>query len=117
MSTQLDGQLDLFDLLPLACQYCGEVCDQRRAYEVHNFPRFHTETMPGVCKEMAWAVRGYRHAVWAVENFGSWYELAQPGSEIWERQLLSMTGERDQFEEWCTAYTAQAGTQWLEVTA
>lgn len=113
MTLQLEGQLDLFDMLPLICQHCGEVCDVDRPYDAHHFPRVHAEATPGVCEEMAWARRGYRHAIWAVENFDSWYELAPPGSERCEKQLQSMTEQRDRFEARCAAYTARAGSAWL----
>ena len=117
MTLQLDGQLDLFDMLPLVCQHCGEVCDLDRSYDVHHFPRVHAEREPGVCEEMAWARHWYRHAVWAVENFGNWFDLAAPGTERYAKQLQSTTAERDNFEARCAAYTARVGSAWLERTA
>ena len=117
MTLQLDGQLDLFDMLPLVCQHCGEACDLDRSYDVHNFPRVHAEATPGVCEEMAWARRGYRHAIWAVENFDRWFDLAPPRSERYAKQLQSMTEERDRFAARCAAYTARVGSAWLELAA
>lgn len=118
MSTlQLDGQLDLLDLLPLTCHYCGATVDRDRPYDVHNFPRFHAEAEPGLCKEMAWARRGYRHAIWAVSNFDRWFKLATAGTEQYAKQLQSMTAERDRFEARCAAYTARVGSAWLELAA
>lgn len=116
MSIQLDGQTDMFDCLPLTCQHCGAMCEPNRPYDAHNFPRVHAQSEPGVCKEMDWARRGYRHAIWAVENFANWFELAPPGSERYERQLQSMTEERDRFEARCAAYTARVGSAWLEAS-
>ncbi|MFJ7748688.1 hypothetical protein ACIQXM_01880 [Arthrobacter sp. NPDC097144] len=115
MTLQLEGQLDLFALLPLVCQHCGEVCNLDRPYDVHNFPRFHTEAEAGLCKELAWARRGYRHAIWAVSNFDRWFKLAAPGAEQYAKQLQSMTAERDRFEARCAAYTARVGSAWLEL--
>ena len=117
MTLQLEGQLDLFDMLPLICQHCGEACDLDCSYDVHHFPRVHAEVTPGVCEEMAWARRGYRHAIWAVENFDRWYELAEPGSEKYEGQLRSATDERDRFAARCAAYTARVGSAWMEPAA
>lgn len=117
MTLQLEGQLDLFALLPLVCQRCGEVCNLDRPYDVRSFSRIHGETTPGVCEEMAWARRGYRHAIWAVENFDRWFKLAAPGTERHAKQLQSMTAERDRFEARCAAYTARVGNAWLEQAA
>lgn len=117
MTLQLEGQLDLFDMLPLVCQHCGEVCNLDRPYDVHNFPRIHAEIEPGICKEMVWARRGYRHAIWAVENFDHWFRLAPAGTEQYAKQLQSMTAERDRFGARCATYTAHAGDAWLESPA
>lgn len=117
MTLQLDGQVGIFDLLPQSCRHCGATVDTEHPYDFHNFARVHADSAPGACEEMAWARRGYRHAIWAVENFGSWFDLAPPGSEIYEKQLQSMTEERDRFEARCAAYTARVGSAWLESAA
>lgn len=111
---QLEGQVDIFELLSRNCPHCGATADVEQPYDFHNFARVHAESAPGVCGEMAWAARGYQHAVWAVENFGNWYTLNEPGTEKYERQLQSMTEERDRFEATCAAYTARVGSAWLE---
>lgn len=114
---QLEGQVDIFDLLPRSCRHCGATADTGRPYDFHNFSRVHAESAPGVCEEMAWARRGYLHAVWAVENFDQWFELAPPGSERYAKQLQSTTEERDNFTARCAAYTARVGSAWLGRTA
>lgn len=116
MTLQLDGQLDLLDLLPPTCVCCGAVADPGHPYDVHRFPKQHSEVEAGVCKEMAWARRGYQQAMWAVENFGSWFHLASPGSERYREQLRAMEEERDRFEARCAIYTARVGTDWMRTS-
>ena len=113
MTAQLDGQLDLLDLLAPACASCGTVGDRDSPYDVRLFPRLHIEVEPGVCKEMVWARTGYWHAVWAVKNFDRWFKLAPAGTEQYVKQLQATTDERDRFEARCAAYTAHAGESWL----
>lgn len=85
----MDGEL--FSL----CQQCG--CSAGDAYGMAHFARFHELVEPAVCAEMAWQRRGYLHAVWAVDNFDSWFTLAPAGTARYDRQLALITEERDRF--------------------
>lgn len=109
----LEGQLSALDILPETCPHCMTSVAPEQPYAYRHFSRAHAMVEPGVCKEMAWARRGYLHALWSVANFDSWYTQAMPGSQKHIKAIQWAADELDSFTNRCRNYFARKGTQWM----